>query len=720
MGINPIDSKVAEYKASHPYLAFTSDAVIISIMMQEGLISEQELNNLPNMLTSSELPSNEDSFLCEKPKEKLVSGETIKLDSLLKDKDGNLTPQNLTKENLEKLYSGTDCSIVEDNFGIKVLDKNKNLIYSISEFVDQININCIEKDSTCLTSYRKKDDGTYFIYSQTQNSLTKKSISERYFSPDGRETCIIHSTVDKDNNEIINYWADFSEKEKTEYVKDGKFVYAKEIKQAITDKPKSILDNIRNIFSKKEKENENEIISQAVINIPQLIGRLGLNKFLVQYEQINGSDFLDDAYFSDKEYSSNFAFNSVMNTFSNKYNKQFKEKEQKECEIFIKNRIKRVKEAINANDVEHVVSSTHTLGGNILFEEYPDFIKDLNKMDCDPNDKRVILETLISDFAESRNKESVKNVLNSDLTYLLQGKYREYIPTMKSNDLKLKEEILLDIIRDIQNSKYENLRDGEQYKENRPINGKIDLDFKQGTMGDCWLLTAIMGIRDKEGGQEYLNSLVKYDKENKTVTVNLKGVNKQYTFSEESIKNNKIMSEGDGDVVALEMAVNKFIKEKENGDIYSENFRIDSNGNWMKEAYTMLIGNGKKEIELPTQKGFGIVSAKKAKKQTPDYSKWENIINDFNNPEKIYSIAFRDNCRNEDNYNYKEDKFKWIDTETGKEEFIPFNHAISVKNMDDSFVYLREPSNSKKVYQIERERLKILLPEIESTEIDFS
>ena len=124
-------------------------------------------------------------------------------------------------------------------------------------------------------------------------------------------------------------------------------------------------------------------------------------------------------------------------------------------------------------------------------------------------------------------------------------------------------------------------------------NGKIDEDFKQGNTGDCWLLASIKAISSRPKGLRILNDSIKVNNDG-SVTVTLKGVNKTYTISKEELESNIQLSRGDGDIRALEIAVNKYFEEKRGlGD------QLDINGNRMFVAYYILTGQGDFDHFLP-------------------------------------------------------------------------------------------------------------------------
>lgn len=133
-------------------------------------------------------------------------------------------------------------------------------------------------------------------------------------------------------------------------------------------------------------------------------------------------------------------------------------------------------------------------------------------------------------------------------------------------------------------------------------NGKIDKSFKQGQTGDCWLLAGIKSLSMTADGKKLLDNAVKVDK-NGNATVTLKGVGKKYTVTARDLKCSNELSTGDSDVRALEIAMDRYFREK------TPDGRADIDGNSVGKALA-LIGDPKKTQEFVGQQDVakGIVS----------------------------------------------------------------------------------------------------------------
>jgi len=150
--------------------------------------------------------------------------------------------------------------------------------------------------------------------------------------------------------------------------------------------------------------------------------------------------------------------------------------------------------------------------------------------------------------------------------------------------------------------------------------GKIDTNniHQEGT-GDCWLLASILSATNKnQKGLEYINNILSVDS-NGNVTVELKGVEKKYVISAEEIEKSNHLASGDPDIRAIELAVDKYLKElayemTDNGDIDFSS--ADLNGEYSDFAFQVLYGN---VDTLPES---------------------EIMTENYNDENKVYSLSF--------------------------------------------------------------------------------
>ena len=95
-----------------------------------------------------------------------------------------------------------------------------------------------------------------------------------------------------------------------------------------------------------------------------------------------------------------------------------------------------------------------------------------------------------------------------------------------------------------------------------PANGKIDDEFKQGVVGDCWLIATIKSLSLNPKRLEMINELISTDEEG-NATVQLKGVDREYIISKEALEGSNEFAQGDLDVRAIEIAVYRYLHEIE-------------------------------------------------------------------------------------------------------------------------------------------------------------
>ena len=103
------------------------------------------------------------------------------------------------------------------------------------------------------------------------------------------------------------------------------------------------------------------------------------------------------------------------------------------------------------------------------------------------------------------------------------------------------------------------------------VNGEIDENVSQGNTGDCWLLVGVLSLTSTEVGRNIIKESITCNADG-SVTVTFKGLNVSYTITAAEIKKwdtdsktNDAYSNGDNDMLVLELAVEKLKRDIEKG-----------------------------------------------------------------------------------------------------------------------------------------------------------
>ena len=223
--------------------------------------------------------------------------------------------------------------------------------------------------------------------------------------------------------------------------------------------------------------------------------------------------------------------------------------------------------------------------------------------------------------------------------------------------------------------------------------GQID-NFGQGVnAGNCWLLSAIYGLSSTEEGREVLKDVIKTD-ENGNVTVNLKGVGKQYTFTNEELNTvikddaysylsgdlyTTYYSMGDKDVLALELATRNYRKE------------IDESGRAKNNSYSYSYIEFSGAMNMYNYSGtqsaaLGLITGKKV-----------NVIRSGIDDNTIIKDGMIYMQRLDENYLKpifdNKDNIVLVSLKNVRSD----GHAYTFKSYDDEYIYLVNPYDTSKM-----------------------
>ncbi len=217
--------------------------------------------------------------------------------------------------------------------------------------------------------------------------------------------------------------------------------------------------------------------------------------------------------------------------------------------------------------------------------------------------------------------------------------------------------------------------------ENIMANGKIDEDFCQGKIGDCWLLAAIKAISLNPSGLQILNDSIKIEP-NGDVTVTLKGVNKTYRISQKELNGSTELSTGDLDIRALEIAFNRYFREF--GGLIS--FPKGSGSEAMNSKMIPRISLGYDIDRDQMSTAYKILLGDSGNNYTGTISKEQ--IDNFNDPNTITTVS--------SNGDLKSLKIPNSDIR------LLSSHAYTVTHSDEDYVYLINPHDSSTEIKVPR------------------
>ena len=385
----------------------------------------------------------------------------------------------------------------------------------------------------------------------------------------------------------------------------------------------------------------------------------------------------------------------------------------KDIQGYDKSRLAKHIGMIDKNNLKYVLTEYRTISGhdnwkkkdeyedtmNTLREYLPDFlcskIADYKIKSVTPYQGLLQAIDQTKELSPNRKKELINHIVQT----AMEDKTDYAIKSAKkdlANHPTDYHKVEVDIYR-LQNTKEGDMRNPELKSRSvtKDSEGFLGTTRKQGQTGDCWLIAAINSVIAKPEMLKKLNELVTYDKNTGNYTVTLKGSNEKYTITADEIANTPNLSTGSKKLKAVEIAMDKHIKNNayrdKNLQVWVDNdfefvTNVDINGNWSTIAWKNLFGAGNLDIQI----------------QQPDILK-----EDFNKPDRLYALSL----------NGKEDVYGMATSQKDKNYRIVARHAYSIIGSDKENVYLLNPWDSSDKITVSRENLKKIGVNIEQYEI---
>jgi len=253
--------------------------------------------------------------------------------------------------------------------------------------------------------------------------------------------------------------------------------------------------------------------------------------------------------------------------------------------------------------------------------------------------------------------------------------------------------------------------------KNTKVNGEIS-HTKKGDSADDWLLSGLNSLSYSKEGKQAIKNSIKVNSD-ESVTVTLKGANKEYNISKQELNDasnsyiaklddkgavhgyTKKYSKGDGDVLAFELAFGKYRADLKEGKInhnpqlpsYAEDSAKNSSDSLdmgvANQAYYLLTGKEGCQIDN------GSDSSKKNSKKDSEvlnlYSKayLSKFLQEYSTNPQGYAAGF--NIKSESNQdvvvrNNLKEKVK-----------LHADHVYAIKNMSAKNVAIVDPNQSSKI-----------------------
>lgn len=253
---------------------------------------------------------------------------------------------------------------------------------------------------------------------------------------------------------------------------------------------------------------------------------------------------------------------------------------------------------------------------------------------------------------------------------------------------------------------------------NTRITGKVSA-AKQGAVSDSWLLSGLNSLASTKEGKEIIKNSITKNKDN-SITVKFKGIDREYNITKKELKDasrayitrtgedgkvkgfKRKYSKGDGDVLAFELAYEKYRQEINDGKIkpdkdvegISDNDADLFKSGDIDRLYYLL--SGKKSVHIDTS----LSDKDKDSAVMEMYSKacLNKFFNECSNKDKKYAAGMKLAGDKNNKLSVRNKYFAKIKLDT--------SNTYSIKKINSKYATIVNPSDSRAEYEIPVDTLK--------------